>query len=323
MDNVNPGLARVTSDTLHEYVVDVLVQHLDEADGGILVLAIDGKAAAGKSTWASALANRLKSAGRNAAILEADWFLKDRGWRNAQMEKLETRKAPKRGVVVPADFHLQFWNWNKLDDAMEEVEDSAKYGEKKVPLEGVYNRKTGNCDDVEEITIGPGAVLIVPGSYLLAQRFRTVIDCSILLYVNKEEGRRRKLNREIQKGEFPSAERIGTVISTWELIEEPTFLRHMIAHGSSANIIIDNSDPIMPSVIKFEIEPSAVVRRSLGTRGGVQIPAGQDSIGRFVQKEATHISGNLASLVDPAAVELTFAENDAQVTIALPPLSPK
>ncbi len=217
MDLENPAFARVPAKKLYENVVDDLVRGLDD-DGRILGLVIDGKAAAGKSTWAGILLKGLQSGGRNAVILEADWFLRERRWRDAQMKSL--RRDPDWGVLVPTDFHLHFWDWNKLNQAIEEAKAVAETGtEATLELKGLYNRESGDCDAVKELIIGPGDLLIVPGCYLLDQISPDSIDFSILLYVNKEEGRRRKLNREMEKGEFPTGERMGVVMSTWELIE--------------------------------------------------------------------------------------------------------
>ena len=284
MDYENPEFARVPANTLYENVVDSLVRGFDD-DGGITVLVIDGKAAAGKSTWAGKLARGLQNRGRNASILQADWFLKDRNFRDSQMQSLQKSKDPAWGVLVPAEFHLGFWDWTGLNDAVEEARALAESGaDETLELKGIYNRKTGKCDGVEEIKIRAGSVLIIPGSYVLSRLAQDLIDRSILLYVSKEEGRRRKLSREMEKGEFPNGDRIGNVISTWELIEEPSFLRHMLRSGDLANVVVDNSDHVMPSVVKFELKPSLVVGGPVRTRGSIQPSSGTNDLVRFVRR---------------------------------------
>ena len=47
---------------------------------------------------------------------------------------------------------------------------------------------------------------------------------------------------------------MGTVVTTWEQIEEPTFFRYLIEHGSSANIVVDTSDLMSMAVIEFAFQ---------------------------------------------------------------------
>ena len=98
-------------------------------------------------------------------------------------------------------------------------------------LDRLYDRNEGTCTGSEQLRLGPHTVIIVEGSYLLARRITW--DIGILLYVNREIGRMRKIQREEEKdkGEFPTGKRVGEILPTWEELEEPTFFDHLMEQG--------------------------------------------------------------------------------------------
>lgn len=260
-DEINSGFTRVRSSTLIRVVAEKVRQLAHDRKQTMSVVIIDGKPAAGKSTWADSLLVRLGTMGCPAGLFEADWCLYDRDSRSAIMQQLEDFKDPELGVVVPRDFHHQFWDWNRLNEITSQlrsrVRDAPEGEAVHVPLHGLYDRTTGACDGVRNICLERGSVLVVPGSYLLAHLSPDQFDISILLDVSKDEGIRRKASRESEKGEFPTMNRIGNITWSWELIEEPTFQHHMTRYGRSANIIIDNTEPALPSIRQFVFDPTA------------------------------------------------------------------
>ena len=135
-------------------------------------------------------------------------------------------------------------------------------------LTELYDGATGECTRHKNVEVVSRSVIIVVGCYLLAQKITPQI--SILLYVNREVGRVRKIQREEEKqeGEFPNGERVGTVVTTWEQIEEPTFFRHLIEHGSAADIVVDTSDL---KSMGYQIRPA----RTGGRRGAAGVGVGR------------------------------------------------
>ncbi|MCL6590143.1 MAG: hypothetical protein K6U80_09345 [Firmicutes bacterium] len=207
---------------------------------------IDGKAAAGKSMMAEALANLLAQRKQPVCVIEADWFLRDRHYRTEAL-----RQMLASGKVY-TDSHLLFWNWNDFEAQLHQIQNLAHTGGQ-YTLTQLYDQKTGKCNGNKELTVAPNSIILVHGCYLLHRR----IDCdlAIMLYVNREIGRRRKMSREYEKskeGTFPVSAMRNTIM-TWELLEEPSFFRHMIKNGAKAQIIVDTSEPGHWSVIKYEV----------------------------------------------------------------------
>jgi uridine kinase len=244
MEPTVPILDQKTNDDLNQKIAVEIIALCQRKKRPIKVL-IDGKSAAGKSFLAGALKNILEQQNQPACIIEADWFLKDRDFRIGELDRII-----KTGKVY-ADSHLQFWNWEELKRQLDNVYHQATTGGR-ITLHNLVIR--GESNTTKDLIIPQNAVILVPGCYLLSQMIAD--DLSIMLYVNREEGWRRKMDREYQKNKesvFPEIDAIGTALLCWELLEEPTFLYHMIKHGNKAQIIVDNSGPGPVNIIKYEM----------------------------------------------------------------------
>lgn len=244
METAVPMLGHNSNEMLNQKIAGEIITCCQKRNEPITVL-IDGKAASGKSTMAEVLKDILEKHNQPVCIIEADWFLKARDYRIAELKKIiETGN-------VYINSHLLFWDWNELKRQMQIVHDQALTGGQ-VTLRNLYIR--GESNTIKELIIPQNTVILVPGSYLLSQNIE--FDLAIMLYVNREEGRRRKMNREYQKkktGFFPNLEAMGTIILSWELLEEPTFLYHMVKYGDKAQIIVDTSGPGHSNIIKYEM----------------------------------------------------------------------
>lgn len=246
------GFVRMSEDQFLTRIATAICGMPQRAKRIPLTVMIDGKAASGKSTLVREITARLAKRRVKVCSIEADWYLLSRSERQ-EKEKDRLREVCGH-VYIPEDLHLSYWRRDGFRDALDRVRTAAsqKRGGR-VELTGLYNRATGKCSEARTLTVPPGAVIIVEGCYLLAQDLRP--DISILLYVNREIGRARKIQREEEKseGEFPTGERVGTVITTWEQIEEPTFFRHLMEHGSKAHVVIDTSDVKSMAIIKYRL----------------------------------------------------------------------
>jgi uridine kinase len=246
MDATAPVFEQKTNARLNQEIVEEIIAYRRNKGQPITVL-IDGKAAAGKSTMATALADLLAKQHQPVCIIETDWFLRDCPYRTNALQQMMTARK------IYADSHLQFWNWNEFEAQLHQIQNQAYTGGH-YTLTGLYDQKTGECNGSMGISVAPNSIILVHGCYLLHRKLD--YDLAIMLYVNREIGRRRKMSREYEKRKeevFPGVSVLRNTIMTWELLEEPTFFRHMIKNGAKAQIIVDTSEPEHLSVIKYEV----------------------------------------------------------------------
>lgn len=283
------AFVRMSTKLVAKRIADWIRDTLPGCRNGVLTVVIDGKAAAGKTHLADYLKKSLRQHGVHVCKIEADWFLASR------REREEKERAGRREVsghtYFPPTLHRSYWRWDKLKAAIAEATKAATVpADVTIRLPEVYDRRTGECNDekiiqvvsaappaaanreggagqltevgegstgesVDEkvITVARPYVIIVAGCYLLAEDFAP--DIAIMLYVNREIGRARKIQREERKkeGEFPNVERVGVVVTNWEQLEEPTFFWHLMNHGLKAHVVLDTSDTDSMSVVKFEL----------------------------------------------------------------------
>jgi uridine kinase len=246
------AFVRMSGDRLCARIAECICEKVRAHESRTLTVVIDGKAAAGKTYLADYLAERLAKQGVNVCRIEADWFLESRTVR--EKKEQEGRREVSGHNYFPANLHFSYWKWEALREAIRKAREvAAPPGGGTFVLTGLYDRSTGECTREATIEVTPPRVLIVEGCYLLAQDLAP--DVSILLYVNREIGRARKIQREEKKkeGEFPNVERVGVVITSWEQLEEPTFFWYLMEHGCKADVVVDTSDTESMSVVKFAL----------------------------------------------------------------------
>jgi uridine kinase len=192
----------MSGDRLCARIAECICEKVRAHESRTLTVVIDGKAAAGKTYLADYLAERLAKQGVNVCRIEADWFLESRTVR--EKKEQEGRREVSGHNYFPANLHFSYWKWEALREAIRKAREvAAPPGGGTFVLTGLYDRSTGECTREATIEVTPPRVLIVEGCYLLAQDLAP--DVSILLYVNREIGRARKIQREEKKkeGEFP------------------------------------------------------------------------------------------------------------------------
>ncbi|MCL6592225.1 MAG: hypothetical protein K6U80_20050 [Firmicutes bacterium] len=244
MNATFPMFDQKSKKELNQNIAGDIIRCCQKVNRPVIVL-IDGKSAAGKSTMAEALKILLEKQNQPACVIEADWFLKERDFRIAELRRIITTRK------VYINSHVEFWDWDELKRQLQIIYDLALTGGQ-LTLRNLYIR--GQSETIKGLIIPKNSVILVPGCYIMSQDIND--DLSIMIYVNREEGRRRKIDREYQKakeGFFPEIEAMGTAILCWELLEEPTFLYHMITYGNKAQIIVDNSGPGKINVIKYNM----------------------------------------------------------------------
>lgn len=247
------AFVRISGEQLYERIAVCIHDMVRSKTSSPLTVLIDGKAAAGKTYMAQAIESSLARNGVSVCRIEGDWFLDSRSERAQKERKIRRRVAGH--IFVPEDLHESYWKWEQLKRAVERAKRLAGSEKREsLRLDNIYDRSSGECTGSHELQVSPGFVLIVEGCYLLAHGLES--DLSIMLYVNREIGRARKIQREEKKkeGEFPTGPRVGTVLTTWEQIEEPTFFHHLMNHGRKANILVDASDPDSMGVTRFSCQ---------------------------------------------------------------------
>jgi hypothetical protein len=167
---------------------------------------------------------------------------------------------------VSCDFQRGFWNWKRLEEALGQVLLRASESGGEIELQGLYDRSQGTCTRSLRLTVEAGALVLVPGCYLIGQC--QGLGPKVLLWCDRQVGLERKLQREYDKKHvYPDPVRVGEVVTEWELVEHPSFAHHLLHHGCQADVTIDTSELALMHVIHYGL-PTRIDQRteSRGTK---------------------------------------------------------
>lgn len=186
-----------------------------QSDNECILVGIDGRGGAGKST----LANQLKSNLLNCQIIQMDDFY-----------------LPSDRRKNGDDFNF---DWRRL-----EKEVLNPFSEKK---EAKYQRYDWGKDTLAEWhNVQRGGVIIIEGCYSLRKELATYYDLKIWIEINKVVALKRGLKRDIEK-EKPVD--VKQKIYKWENDYQPLEDEYINTHNpkSYADIVIDvnNTDPVL------------------------------------------------------------------------------
>lgn len=223
-------------------LVDDIVTRLPLSGGKITTLGIDGPTAAGKTSLANAIRDRLETDGVPCSVFRLDWTLKNRASRAQDLEHL--RKEP-FGFEHEAELHMNLViaeNTLKKITSYNQDTDSP-YAE--IMLQSLYNRDDeGNLSGEERIPLQNGMVVIFEGHYTLRNELDKHLDLNVLLLASHDELLGRKIRRV---KEYRDAD--ATEDYFWR-IDVPSFRNHLVRFGSNADLVIDNTDYTHPRTVK-------------------------------------------------------------------------
>lgn len=118
---------------------------------GAVRVGVDGVDGAGKTVFADALADVLQAAGREAVPVSVDGFHQPRALRY------------QRGRLSPEGFWLDSYDYTRL---RADVLEPAASGGSRTYRSAIRDVASDTPVDVEPVTAGPGAVLVVDGIFL-------------------------------------------------------------------------------------------------------------------------------------------------------------
>lgn len=151
-------------------VLEELTERLPVRARGLQLVLLDGIPASGKSSLARALAERLRLAGRDAQVVENDWFI-DRSIRNpvAIARGLALGVAAQSIDGLEAELLRRFLDWGRLGRFQDELERAAKLLSEGHPAtlrpEGAHwNLARAPAWEPRSLALRPGGVLIVEGT---------------------------------------------------------------------------------------------------------------------------------------------------------------
>ena len=151
--------------------VDLVAVSLARADDGVAIVAVDGHSAAGKSTFATQLADRI-----GGSIVQGDDFYR-------VMEPAE------RAGLSPADGASRYYDWERM---RAEVLLPLRLGQLARFL--AYDWDTNNLGR-QFRTVGPVPVVVVEGLFVSRPELDDVVDMCVLVTAGADVRRRRQIQR--------------------------------------------------------------------------------------------------------------------------------
>lgn len=212
-----------------------------------LVIGIDGPTAAGKTIFADTFAQFCsKKLGRSVFIYRLDWTLKSR---KDRVQDLETIKEIGRPFALEAELHMELPklksflkmvnNFNKNDRHLNSINRV-----KPIELENLYARESdGQLCGSAKFNLTPTSIILVEGHYSLRSELNKYFDLNILILSDQDTLLKRKIDRVSAYRNKDSAEHY------FNLIDVPSFEKHLQRFGHNATHIIQNDDHENPHLV--------------------------------------------------------------------------
>ncbi|MBL7497990.1 uridine kinase [Frankia sp. CNm7] len=202
-------------------------------DGGVLRVAIDGPDAAGKTTLADELADRVGLRGRPVIRASVDGF----------HQPAATRR--RRGSLSAEGYFHDAFDYDALRTRLL---DPLRPGGDRRYQPASFDYRADTALDVPTERAPDNAVLLVDGVFLLRPELRAHWDLAIYLHISPAESLRRALDRDVEV--FGSA---GTVQERYKARYLPgqALYRDTATPHDQAHILIDNEDPWAPRVLHW------------------------------------------------------------------------
>ena len=208
---------------------------IDRKSDGVTIIGIDGPTAVGKTIFADAVAQNLRSVyGRKCWIYRLDWHLAERKKRTDDLAHLLSQNIP---FPFEGELHMHL---QRFGDFLKKVRAGSS---EKITLKHLYSRKNGGTlTGEEECLLEPGLIILVEGHYTLRTEFSNLIDLNILMLGEKNELLARKIARVRGYRETGAAEDYF-----WR-VDIPSFRHHLERFGTHAQLLVDNTDYTRPQI---------------------------------------------------------------------------
>ncbi len=192
--------------------------------GRTVLVGVDGRDGAGKTTFADELAAVLRAAGRPVVRASVDGFHHPRERRH------------RRGRRSAVGYWLDAYDYGRL---RAELLDPVRPGGAGVVRTAVHDVRTDAELDLPAVRVAPGSVLVLDGVFLHRDELRSYLDFSVYLQVDIQEARARMAVRD---GTDPA---------------DPAHARYAGAHeiyarlrpAERADVVVDNTDLAAPRVV--------------------------------------------------------------------------
>ncbi|MDA8882062.1 hypothetical protein N9I90_05070 [Alphaproteobacteria bacterium] len=213
-----------------------------------LIIGIDGPTAAGKTiianTFAEFCSKKLK---RSVFIYRLDWTLKSR---KDRVQDLEIIKAIGRPFALEAELHMELPKLKSFLKMITNFNKSNKYSNlknlvKPLELENLYARESdGQLCGSAQFNLTPTSIILVEGHYSLRSELNKYFDLNILVLSDQDTLLKRKIDRVSAYRDKDSAEHY------FNLIDVPSFEKHLQRFGHNATHIIQNDDYRNPHLVE-------------------------------------------------------------------------
>lgn len=210
-------------------LADALAELIDARSiGGRLLVAVDGPDAAGKTTLAHAITERLA---RPSLCVSID------GWHNPRRHRLG------RGAESAEGYFLDSFD---VDGLVAGCLAPFESGSRRIRTAGFDHVADTAVEMWQEVATD--AVLIVEGVFLLRPELRQWWDLSIYLHVDEAVTLDRAVVRDLSQ--FGSEEEVRRRYSRRYLPGQAIY-REVAAPLDAADVLVDNTDPAQPRVLRW------------------------------------------------------------------------
>lgn len=156
---------------MQEEGLDRVVSVVPQRSDSVTVVAIDGHSAAGKSTFATQLAERVP-----AAVVAGDDFYR-------------VMDEDERAALSPAEGAARYYDWERMRD-----EALVPLGEHQPAVFHPYDWEANDLADAI-VTIAPNALVIVEGLFVSRPELAHLVDIAVLVTADVRTRERRQTNR--------------------------------------------------------------------------------------------------------------------------------
>lgn len=210
-------------------LADALAELIDSRGvEGRLLVAVDGPDAAGKSTLARAVAERLT---------QPWFFVSIDDWHNPRKHRL------RRGAESPEGYYLDSFDHEGL---VAGCLSPFAAGGQRIRTAGFDHVADSDVEEWREVP--PDAVLIVEGVFLLRPELRGRWDLSVYLHVDEAVTLSRAVIRDL--AQLGSGEAVRRRYERRYLPGQALY-RELAAPLDAADVVVDNADPIQPRVLRW------------------------------------------------------------------------
>jgi uridine kinase len=208
-------------------LLDILIENILDLHERPLLVAIDGRDAAGKTVFAKGLANRLREKGAKIIESSSDWF------HNPQLVRYG------RGRESPEGYYHDSFNIAALKLLLL---DPLKTGNMCYKARA-FDYRIDKAVIAPFLRADPDSILVFDGIFILRPELRKYWDYSVYLYIDEEESIRRGIVRT------PEDEKEVRHLYTVRYAAGQRIYNAESDPMRYADIVIDNNDPENPEII--------------------------------------------------------------------------